>query len=155
MERSAWEAGAGLAEPLDDPDLDDAIRLGMPDEAGGTWWRPSSLDDLHAVPERVLMLMDLFRAGVATARDPWSWWDARADGPYDPLATRSHLYRATWDGQHEGPARCGFRPPEGAAWARAGDQPAARCKACSGEREPEGSGTIGGIDVRTRQRVEG
>lgn len=127
----------------------------MPDGDGGTWWRPASLDDLHAVPARVLLLMDLFRLGVSSARDPWSWWDARADGPHDPHATRSHLYRAAWQEPHAVPAKCGYEPPAGAAWSSAGVQPATPCRACSGERDVEGSGVIGGIDIRTRQRVEG
>lgn len=147
--------GAGLADPVDDPDLDDAIRLGMPDgEGGGTWWRPSSLEDVHGMPARVLLLMDLFRIGTAAGRDPWRWWHTSAPGPYDPAATRAHLYRVGWQQPHQSPAKCGYQPPDGATWRAAGSQPSAECKACSGEREPQGSGVIGGVDVRTRQRVE-
>ncbi|MBX3031910.1 MAG: hypothetical protein KF809_17320 [Chloroflexi bacterium] len=126
----------------------------MPDQSGSPWWRPSSLRDIDDTPVRVLELYDAFRSGLTVRSSPWGWWTTSSAGPYDPRATRAHLYRVTWDDPHAGPAKCGYEPPD-AEWERQPPEPAAACRDCSGEREQrQPQGSIGGIDLATRQPVE-
>lgn len=107
------------------------------------------------MPARVVELFDSFRSGLNARANPWSWWRTEAAGPFDPRASRSHLYRVTWDGPHEPPARCGYVPPDGAEWERQPPDPPATCPDCSGERElKQAYGSIGGIDVTNRAPAE-
>lgn len=119
----------------------------MPDGSGAVAWRPSSLADVYDTPARVLELYDLFRAGWAARGNPWSWWDTTSDGPYDPLATRCHLYRRSWDADYVPPAKCGY-DPGAAEWSMSPPEPSNQCPKCSGEQQQKQAfGEIGGVRV--------
>jgi hypothetical protein len=63
-------AGAGLGGTTIDPedeDMVDAALLAMPDGSGGILWRPSSLQDIYDLPDRVLRLFMQYRAGQSAA----------------------------------------------------------------------------------------
>lgn len=45
----------------------DAALLAMPDAMGGILWRPSSLQDIYDLPDRVLRLFMAYRAGQSHA----------------------------------------------------------------------------------------
>ena len=75
-EARAYRAGAGDLDPAtqkpwtldhEDEDMVDAAMLGSPDGMGGSWWKPSSLEDIHALPPRVLRLFMAYRAGISYA----------------------------------------------------------------------------------------
>ena len=67
-EARAWRAGAGEADvDSSDADMVDAALLATPDGMGGTLWHPSRLEDIHALPPRVLALYFAYRAGAAHA----------------------------------------------------------------------------------------
>ena len=68
-ETRAFRAGSGSVDGIDpdDEDMVDAALLAMPDGMGGTFWRPSSLDDIYALPDRTLRLFMAYRAGMASA----------------------------------------------------------------------------------------
>lgn len=62
----AYRAGAGTTT-IDDQDEDmvDAALLATPDASGSPLWRPSRLDDIYDLPDRVLRLYLSYRAGQA------------------------------------------------------------------------------------------
>ena len=68
-ETRAFRAGSGSVEGIDpeDEDMVDAALLATPDGMGGTLWRPSSLQDIYDLPDRVLRLYMAYRAGMASA----------------------------------------------------------------------------------------
>lgn len=43
----------------------DAALLASPDGMGGIWWKPARLDDIHALPPRVMRLLMAYRAGTS------------------------------------------------------------------------------------------
>ncbi len=71
--KGAYDAGAGRGTiSEDDEDLQDAARLATP-LGDGILWHPSTLADIHATPNKVLILFDLYRFGMGSRMDPGTW----------------------------------------------------------------------------------
>jgi hypothetical protein len=131
----AWEAGAGRRDVWDDDDLIDASFLAMSDGQGGTWWRPSRLDDVYALPDSVLTMFRYYRMGQLARENPFDWWRATDTGKPE----FAHQFPASFTGVPESPARCGAAAPQGAVERTGGAHPCPRCHAIAEPRESSGA----------------
>jgi len=120
--------------------MEDAVRLAMP-VGEGILWSPSSLDDIHSIPARTLLLFDFYQLGVNTRRMPWTWW--RLEGK----RTTAHQYGIDWQSIPQPPARCGYAPPEGVKLESSEIAKCAKCQKLDRGETTEATGTVAGVKV--------
>lgn len=126
-------AGRGTISE-DDEDLQDAARLATP-LGDGILWHPSTLADIYATPNKVLVLFDLYRFGMGSRMHPWTWWRVK------DKRVQTHQYTSDWQGMPERPARCGYRASGDTELERFEIGKCSRCEKLDDGQSDEATGT--------------
>ena len=143
--RAAYDAGAGRGDiDTSDEDMMDAARLATP-VGESILWHPSSLQDIHDVPARTLLLFDFYRMGMVARLHPWSWWRAKGK------RTMCHQYTTDWQAKPLLPARCGV--DEGTALERYDIGHCSRCEGLDRGEVERPTGTVAGVKVGGHPRI--